>query len=81
MTEFLPYITGPAGATAVLTAVLYAVYRFATDHLMPIAHKALDSHLARIDELSRNIADSNATVARLAESIDRRLAVLEDKLR
>lgn len=81
MNEILPYITGPAGATAVLTAVLYSIYRFATEHLMPLAYKALDAHLARIDELSHNIAESNATVARLAESIDRRLTVIEEKIK
>lgn len=46
-----PFAAGPASAVIVMLMVLGALYQLTTRQLIPLASKALDRHLAALDEL------------------------------
>ena len=45
------YATGPASAVIVMLIGFYALYTFATKHLVPLAKLGLERHLSALDAL------------------------------
>jgi len=76
-TALAPYLAGPGAAVVVLLLVLGGLYKFATTYLLPLANRALDSHLHRIDKLISANQEESKAITRTLASIDRRLARLE----
>ena len=76
-TDITPYVAGPGSAVVVLMTVLGGLYKLTTMYLMPLANRALDSHLSRIDALISVQREESKQVTKTLSSIDRRLARLE----
>lgn len=75
--ELAPYLAGPGAAVVVLMAVLAGLYKLTVNYLIPLAQKALDAHLTRIDALITVQREESKAIAKTLTSIDRRLARLE----
>jgi hypothetical protein len=76
-TALAPYLAGPGAAVVVLMLVLGGLYKLTTTYLLPLANRALDSHLHRIDKLISANQEESKAITRTLASIDRRLARLE----
>lgn len=77
MTALAPYLAGPGAAVVVLMTVLGGLYKLTTLYLIPLANRALDAHLARIDAMISVQREESKQVTKTLSSIDRRLARLE----
>lgn len=55
-----PFAAGPASAVIVMLMVLGALYQLTTRQLIPLASKALDRHLAALDELVKSNREDHA---------------------
>ena len=76
-TDIAPYVAGPGSAVVVLMTVLGGLYKITTIYLIPLANRALDAHLVRIDQLIAVQREESRQVTKTLSSIDRRLARLE----
>ena len=66
LTALGPLIAGPASAVFVMLVVLFGIWKFAVDRLLPILSAALDRHLNALDELVKtNQADHKAMLESL----------------
>ena len=66
LTSLGPLIAGPASAVFVMLVVLFGIWKFAVDRLLPILSAALDRHLNALDELVKtNQADHKAMLESL----------------
>jgi len=58
-----PFLAGPASAVFVMLILLLGLWKLTTLHLIPLIAKALDRHLASLDELvATNKADHKVMV-------------------
>ena len=83
-TSLAPLVASPAAAVVVLMAVLYGLYLVVVKHLIPLAAKLGERHLAQFDRLleaqreeGRAIAKALGAIERSLSGVDRRLARLE----
>ena len=66
LTALGPFIAGPASAVFVMLVVLFGIWKFAVDRLLPILSAALERHLNALDELVKtNQADHKAMLESL----------------
>lgn len=77
LTSLTPYLAGPGAAVVVLMTVLGGLYKLTTVYLIPLANRALDAHLSRIDAMISVQREESKQVTKTLSSIDRRLARLE----
>lgn len=77
VTALAPYLAGPGAAVIVLLVVLAGLYALVVKQLIPLANRALDAHLTRIDQLIKQNQDESKAITKTLTSIDRRLARLE----
>ena len=77
VTALAPYLAGPGAAVVVLMVVLGGLYKLTVNYLIPLAQKALDAHLTRIDALITVQREESKQLAKTLLSIDKRLARLE----
>lgn len=77
VTALAPYLAGPGAAVTALMVVLAGLYALVVKQIMPLANRALDAHLTRIDTLIKQSQDMSHDITRTLASIDKRLARLE----
>lgn len=79
-TSIAPYLAGPGAAVIVLMVVLYGLYALVVKHVMPLASRLGDRHLAQIDKMideGKAVSKALTAIEKSLGAVDRRLARLE----
>lgn len=75
-----PYLAGPGAAVFVLLFILFGAGWILVRQVIPLMNKFGERHLEQIDRLITNQQEEAKTIARALSSLDKRLALLEQRL-
>lgn len=73
-------VAGPASAVVVCVLVMGAIYRVVVQSVVPLAAKALDRHLAQVDDMLAQQRKESASLARALASFERALSAIDARL-
>lgn len=79
-TSIAPYLAGPGAAVIVLMVVLYGLYALVIKHVMPLASRLGDRHLAQIDKMIETQRDEGKAVSKALTAIERSLGAVDRRL-
>jgi hypothetical protein len=79
-TSIAPYLAGPGAAVIVLMVVLYGLYVLVIKHVMPLASRLGDRHLAQIDKMIETQRDEGKAVSKALIAIEKSLGAVDRRL-